>query len=378
MSSDISKFRIAAALFVAAFMLVVPLAVTFDSDAEIAEDSAGYYSEGNEKATDDEMKKADLNTKHDAVAVNMFVLMSFLDLMHTEADTIDADTFSEYESRGVKIEDAKETQLYSSGMDAGGIKVVLRYTAAGDLVKLNSETLAETEGLDKAGEAISNYLGPTVAVGDKLIVTGKLNSDSAEQTVTEYAYVDDTKLVPTKITETDYSKGSLSFNIELVKAGDETGKSISMDLSTSQKGVTTTTFTYAKEIGQLTPGDECDMKTHVDNDVSAKMTFGVDGKDYDVTEKKVDIPDEDDKETVTFRMVADMTVPNSLKTKIDGLAGSDNVTVKKTYADAESAYNDVKQKVDGKKTNYLPFIIGGVVAVVIIAGVAFFLIKRKQ
>ena len=48
MSSDIPKFRIAAALAVAAFMLVVPLAVCFDSDAEIAKDSAGYYVEGNE------------------------------------------------------------------------------------------------------------------------------------------------------------------------------------------------------------------------------------------------------------------------------------------------------------------------------------------
>ena len=103
----------------------------------------------------------------------------------------------------------------------------------------------------------------------------------------------------------------------------------------------------------------------------------VDGTDYKINEPMKADPDEEKEELVQFVSDSTIAIDPVWKAGIDSMTGSDNTEVKKGYSAAESAYNDVKQKVDGKKTNYLPFIIGGVVAVVIIAGVAFFLIKRK-
>ena len=170
----------------------------------------------------------------------------------------------------------------------------------------------------------------------------------------------------------------IDYTIELIKAGDESGKTIKFRISEEGSGTSTVTYTYDKDVKDLINTDKCKKKTHESVSGSEDATVTVDGTDYKINEPMKADPDEEKEELVQFVSDSTIAIDPDWKTGIDKMQpAGENTEVKKGYSAAESAYNDVKQKVDGKKTNYLPFIIGGVVAVVIIAGVAFFLIKRK-
>ena len=378
MSSHTSKLKTAAAVLVAAFMLVTPLAVTFDSDAEIAEAEAGYSSEGTNEATDAQLLAAGLATRNAAITGNLFTLLTVFNLLPVTAVT-DAESFTVYSAEGEQYGDSFARKLSTTGSDVKNITATFTFTADCKLVVVDPSDIESSEGLKEAADAIKAYLGEDVKTGDKLVVKGDASMYYATERRTDFAYIDDTSAVATKDTETSYNVMSSDFTIELIKSGETEGKSIKMNASISGSDVETTTYTYAKEIKDLKPGDECSYVTHYDADISSdEMTFKVDGKNYDVKPK--DTPHEDEKgnEPVDIKTVSNIKVSDSLQNKVDTYTGSDHATVKKSFDDAQSSYDDIQKKVDGEKKSKLPLIIGGVAAAVVIIGIVAFFVVRKR
>ena len=374
MSTDISKFRIAAALAVAAFMLVVPLAVCFDSDAEIAEDSAGYYVEGNEKASDAELTAVGLTDKN-AIGNTCTVFVSgFFNPEILSAPVTEIKEFTVYMATGEEVGEAYSETVGASGIDVKDVKITFTLSAG----KLMDDVDPDAPEVAKeAVDAVSAYFGENASAGDKLVITGDFSMEIANLARTDFARSSDTQLVREKVKNTAYTVMDIDYTIELIKAGDESGKTIKFRISEEGSGTSTVTYTYDKDVKDLINTDKCKKKTHESVSGSEGATVTVDGTDYKINEPMKADPDKEKEELVQFVSDSTIAIDPAWKAGIDSMTGSDNTEVKKGYSAAESAYNDVKQKVDGKKTNYLPFIIGGVVAVVIIAGVAFFLIKRK-
>ena len=375
MSSDIPKFRIAAALAVAAFMLVVPLAVCFDSDAEIAEDSAGYYVEGNEKATDAELLSMGLPSRSNLGLTCMIYINGLFNDAILGAPVTEIKAFTTYTANGKEVGEAYGESIGATGYDVSDITATYTLSAGKLLANLDPDA---PKGAQEAVAAIIAYFGENAEAGDKLIVTGDISMDSGMRERIDYGRVDDSTLVVKEESDLIYSYLDIDYDIKLIKNGESEGKSIGLRISSEGRTEFDVTYTYGKDLKDLTDLDKCTMKTHNDFSGSGTATIKVDGKSYDIDDTSDPDPDEEQEVPVHFIDDATIRIDPDWKTGIDAMQpAGENTEVKKGYSAAESAYNDVKQKVDGKKTNYLPFIIGGVVAVVIIAGVAFFLIKRK-
>ena len=188
--------------------------------------------------------------------------------------------------------------------------------------------------------------------------------------------------IETKCTETAYMVEKYDLKIEVVKAGEETGKSVKFVCDVRGSDIDTDDFVYDAEIKDITLLTTGKKTTTNEKDLSGSASFAVDGKDYDLS-----IGDDPD-EPVTTDIVAEyymeertsLVIGPTFKNAIANIpASTDNVSVGKEYSDAQSLSDSIKDDAMGKKSNLTMYIvIGAVAAVVVIGGIAAFVFLRRK
>ena len=370
--------KILAAAFVAAIMCMTPLFVIEDADASLIEDMAGY-SIRMDNPTDAELTQFEVN-KNNEIITPLVVLMPFFNTaIIGEGQNISAGSFVYEDGRGYKYSGDEATEITANKIVADGISVTFPYTGAGPVAKAASPGISDDQ--KAAVEALNAYFGDA-AIGDKLVITGDVRLEMTYVTVEEYGEINENMFIETKCTETAYMVEKYDLKIEVVKAGEETGKSVKFVCDVRGSDIDTDDFVYDAEIKDITLLTTGKKTTTNEKDVSGSASFAVDGKDYDLS------VDDDPDEPVTTDIVAEyymeerdsLVIGPSFKNAIANIpASTDNVSVGKEYSDAQSLSDSIKDDAMGKKSNLTMYIvIGAVAAVVVIGGIAAFVFLRRK
>ena len=370
--------KILAAAFVAAIMCMTPLFVIEDADASLIEDMAGY-SIRMDNPTDAELTQFEVN-KNNEIMTPLIVLMPFFNTaIIGEGQNISAGSFVYEDGRGYKYSGDEATEITANKIVADGISVTFPYTGAGPVAKAASPGISDDQ--KAAVEALNAYFG-SAAIGDKLVITGDIRLEMTYVTVEEYGEINENMFIETKCTETAYMVEKYDLKIEVVKAGEETGKSVKFVCDVKGSDIDTDDFVYDAEIKDITLLTTGKKTTTNEKDLSGSASFAVDGKDYDLS------VDDDPDEPVTTDIVAEyymeertsLVIGPSFKNAIANIpASTDNVSVGKEYSDAQSLSDSIKDDAMGKKSNItLYIVIGAVAAVVVIGGIAAFVFLRRK
>ena len=370
--------KILAAAFVAAIMCMTPLFVIEDADASLIEDMAGY-SIRMDNPTDAELTQFEVN-KNNEIMTPLIVLMPFFNTaIIGEGQNISAGSFVYEDGRGYKYSGDEATEITANKIVADGISVTFPYTGAGPVAKAASPGISDDQ--KAAVEALNAYFG-SAAIGDKLVITGDIRLEMTYVTVEEYGEINENMFIETKCTETAYMVEKYDLKIEVVKAGEETGKSVKFVCDVRGSDIDTDDFVYDAEIKDITFLTTGKKTTTNEKDLSGSASFAVDGKDYDLS-----IGDDPD-EPVTTDIVAEyymeertsLVIGPSFKNAIANIpASTDNVSVGKEYSDAQSLSDSIKDDAMGKKSNLTMYIvIGAVAAVMVIGGIAAFVFLRRK
>ena len=370
--------KILAAAFVAAIMCMTPLFVIEDADASLIEDMAGY-SIRMDNPTDAELTQFEVN-KNNEIITPLVVLMPFFNTaIIGEGQNISAGSFVYEDGRGYKYSGDEATEITANKIVADGISVTFPYTGAGPVAKAASPGISDDQ--KAAVEALNAYFG-SAAIGDKLVITGDIRLEMTYVTVEEYGEINENMFIETKCTETAYMVEKYDLKIEVVKAGEETGKSVKFVCDVKGSDIDTDDFVYDAEIKDITLLTTGKKTTTNEKDLSGSASFAVDGKDYDLS------IDDDPDEPVTTDIVAEyymeertsLVIGPSFKNAIANIpASTDNVSVGKEYSDAQSLSDSIKDDAMGKKSNLTMYIvIGAVAAVVVIGGIAAFVFLRRK
>ena len=370
--------KILAAAFVAAIMCMTPLFVIEDADASLIEDMAGY-SIRMDNPTDAELTQFEVN-KNNEIMTPLIVLMPFFNTaIIGEGQNISAGSFVYEDGRGYKYSGDEATEITANKIVADGISVTFPYTGAGPVAKAASPGISDDQ--KAAVEALNAYFG-SAAIGDKLVITGDVRLEMTYVTVEEYGEINENMFIETKCTETAYMVEKYDLKIEVVKAGEETGKSVKFVCDVRGSDIDTDDFVYDAEIKDITLLTTGKKTTTNEKDLSGSASFAVDGKDYDLS------VDDDPDEPVTTDIVAEyymeertsLVIGPSFKNAIANIpASTDNVSVGKEYSDAQSLSDSIKDDAMGKKSNLTMYIvIGAVAAVVVIGGIAAFVFLRRK
>lgn len=370
--------KILAAAFVAAIMCMTPLFVIEDADASLIEDMAGY-SIRMDNPTDAELTQFEVN-KNNEIMTPLIVLMPFFNTaIIGEGQNISAGSFVYEDGRGYKYSGDEATEITANKIVADGISVTFPYTGAGPVAKAASPGISDDQ--KAAVEALNAYFG-SAAIGDKLVITGDIRLEMTYVTVEEYGEINENMFIETKCTETAYMVEKYDLKIEVVKAGEETGKSVKFVCDVKGSDIDTDDFVYDAEIKDITLLTTGKKTTTNEKDLSGSASFAVDGKDYDLS------VDDDPDEPVTTDIVAEyymeertsLVIGPSFKNAIANIpASTDNVSVGKEYSDAQSLSDSIKDDAMGKKSNLTMYIvIGAVAAVVVIGGIAAFVFLRRK
>ena len=370
--------KILAAAFVAAIMCMTPLFVIEDADASLIEDMEGY-SIRMDNPTDAELTQFEVN-KNDEIMTPLIVLMPFFNTaIIGEGQNISAGSFVYEDGRGYKYSGNEATEITANKIVADGISVTFPYTGAGPVAKAASPDMSDDQ--KAAVEAMNAYFG-NAAIGDKLVITGDIRLEMTYVTVEEYGEINENMFIETKCTETAYMVEKYDLKIEVVKAGEETGKSVKFVCDVRGSDIDTDDFVYDAEIKDITLLTTGKKTTTNEKDLSGSASFAVDGKDYDLS------VDDDPDEPVTTDIVAEyymeertsLVIGPSFKNAIANIpASTDNVSVGKEYSDAQSLSDSIKDDAMGKKSNLTMYIvIGAVAAVVVIGGIAAFVFLRRK
>ena len=370
--------KILAAAFVAAIMCMTPLFVIEDADASLIEDMAGY-SIRMDNPTDAELTQFEVN-KNNEIMTPLIVLMPFFNTaIIGEGQNISAGSFVYEDGRGYKYSGDEATEITANKIVADGISVTFPYTGAGPVAKAASPGISDDQ--KAAVEAMNAYFG-NAAIGDKLVITGDIRLEMTYVTVEEYGEINENMFIETKCTETAYMVEKYDLKIEVVKAGEETGKSVKFVCDVKGSDIDTDDFVYDAEIKDITLLTTGKKTTTNEKDLSGSASFAVDGKDYDLS------VDDDPDEPVTTDIVAEyymeertsLVIGPTFKNAIANIpASTDNVSVGKEYSDAQSLSDSIKDDAMGKKSNLTMYIvIGAVAAVVVIGGIAAFVFLRRK
>ena len=370
--------KILAAAFVAAIMCMTPLFVIEDADASLIEDMAGY-SIRMDNPTDAELTQFEVN-KNNEIMTPLIVLMPFFNTaIIGEGQNISAGSFVYEDGRGYKYSGDEATEITANKIVADGISVTFPYTGAGPVAKAASPGISDDQ--KAAVEALNAYFD-NAAIGDKLVITGDIRLEMTYVTVEEYGEINENMFIETKCTETAYMVEKYDLKIEVVKAGEETGKSVKFVCDVRGSDIDTDDFVYDAEIKDITLLTTGKKTTTNEKDLSGSASFAVDGKDYDLS------VDDDPDEPVTTDIVAEyymeertsLVIGPSFKNAIANIpASTDNVSVGKEYSDAQSLSDSIKDDAMGKKSNLTMYIvIGAVAAVVVIGGIAAFVFLRRK
>lgn len=375
------SFRmIAVAAIAVAMMLAVPLFTAFDSEAKFSDREAGY-SMAMDNPTDDDLTKFDVNKSSKIVNASSY----FLKLFNKDpygSPAVTAGSFKYTESEGIKVESNDSRYFVSGVVDARDVTITYTATSEDDLI--DDYVTYFDEKYKAAGAAVVSVFGSKVHVGDTLTITGNVKYEVADETKMSYADVNDTTVVAKDGTDTAYYVTDMDVTITL-KHGDD---SKSIKFSSNYKFEFDREYTYdynGVAYSDLTNTSPCTIKYGIDkySFESGSSNYVVEGKDYSVQLYVLpgsDVPG-------TAKLLTDSyaeTAVSNIQTEANLLPESTaNVTVKKTYSDADSAFADVALDVVGNDILKIILIVVGVVLglillIVIVVIVIIVLRKKKK
>ena len=377
--SSRSFMIVVAATIAVAMMLAVPLFTAFESEAKFSDREAGY-SVTMDNPTGDDLTKFGVDKSNKIVYASNY----FFKLFNKDpygAPVVTAGSFKYTESEGIKIESNSSREFLSGIVDARDVKITYTATSEDDLI--DDYVTYYDEKYKAAGAAVTSVFGSKVYAGDTLTITGNVKYGEADETKFNFADVNDTTVVPKDGTNTRYYVTDMDVTITL-KHGDD---SKSIKFSSNYKFEFDREFTYdynGVAYSDLTVLSPCTTKYGVDkySFESGSSNYEVDGKDYSV--QLYVLPASDTPGLARLLTDSDAATEVAyVQADIDLLPDSTaNVTVKKTYSDADSAFADIALDVVGddilKIILTVVGIVLGIILLIVIVVIVIIVVKKKK
>lgn len=389
MSDDIRTGRkarkiltIMAAVLAVAMMLATPLIVAVDSDAaEIGNDEAGFRIVATDP-TDEDLAAFDpyLHSKVIEAKYDCNIFTQIFDLGFNNP-TFSSQGYEVSYASGAEINSKSYTAYYCEEFSATGVEMVYTFNTPGELI----ESFIADSNYQPAAEAIKEYFGNEVGIGDTLKITGTVKTKSAEQTAGDFAAVDDNHSVTKNGSQQFYIVNDIDVTIEFIKNGSSVGK---IYYRADDKYLVERNITYDygsvdyKDITDATPLTvKFGLASFSFENGSARYT--VDGTEYKIGHSMV-TPDEI-VTTADVRANSDWNA-NDIREQCREFTNTADgkATIDKTFDAVKTAYGNIVTDVVGDDLLKLVLIIVGVVIgiivllIVLIIVVVVLLKKKKQ
>ena len=379
MTKDIMKGRnsrkiltIIATLFAAAMMLAAPLLTVTDTDADLTSAEEGICIDMKNPTQED---LTTYGFSGDSVFL-LFVIYDSLEIFNQdifEEPVVVAELPEIVDGGSEKVESDTFTLTTVDKVKSGDTTITMVAKEDGPLI--NPYISVYPEYIIQAANAVKAYLGNSVATGDKIVITGKIDYELAMQNITKYTLLDGNKCVIKSEVDTTYVVEDIDVNIKLVK----TDSQRSFQLVSDIKGMFVDEWKYEYGATPVVPGTGYTAKNTVINTYGGNMHMTVDGKDYVIDEELKAKPDK----TGTADIIdqSSIVIDDDLKQKIANVPGSkDNVNVDKTSSGVESAFNSVVMDAVGDDIMKILIIAGAVILgiVVLIAIIIVILVVKKS
>ena len=374
------SFTILAALAVAAMFTALPFAATFDSDA-YTDGQAGYVTRTSDKITDAEITATGIS-KNQMLSNPVNTILNaggFSDETYYWNLTVAGGTYNYEITDGTKI-DGKELTTFGSQRtsDINGAKVTVTfYSTTALLADPDYATPKDAQVI----EALADFFGTSVAhAGDTLEISFDGSSIAAYKDSVKYADRDSTTCLVTSGRSEMASSDDLEATVTFTPSGG-TAKSITVSFSESYSFVTTADYDYGKDLASVNAGDKVTVNWKMkSSSISYSQKVTVDGKTYKVDDLETSGPNSwSESDTADVVNQEYVRVDPSYTAYIDGLTDSDNVKYSKGYDAAESQYDDdFSDASPAKAKNYMPFIVGGIVVLLLAGFVAAMVLVKKK
>ena len=375
------SFTILAALAVAAMFAALPFAVAFDSEA-YTDGEAGYVVKSSDKITDAEELASGMSKESMLSDAFGFVLdaAGFSESTYFWDLTVSEGTFSYESSSGQKVDGKEYTTFASTRIaDAKGVKGTYSFSYTTALLE---DPDYATPDEAKVINAVAELFGTSTAhSGDMLEVTFDGGCISAFKSTSSYEDMNSTECLMGSGTMESASSADLDATITFTPSGG-TPRSISVSFSVNSKTAVTADYDYGKDLSEVKAGDQVTIKCKLkSNSASYSQKVTVDGTSYKVDDLEDDMPSSwTEYDTADVRTQEYVRVEPTFTAYIDGLTDSDNVKYSKGYDAAESQYgDDFSDASPAKAKNYLPFVVGGIIFLILVGvAAAMILVKKKE
>lgn len=369
---------IAAALTVS-LMLISPTLIAVDTDASFTKDEAGYLIKA-DNPTDSELEKYTINKENEIDSASEMFTKVFNVFVLDKPET-ETGFFSAIISNGRAIESDGTSALGTTEIATEGLRNVYTANSDGDLI--NPLIEQSSTYYRQAAAAIEAYLGDKINEGDRIIVTGELSQKIAYTSTYSYAAVDSTHSVKDEGCETLYCVQKMDVKIELTRAGENEGRSIQFISNIKFMMVDDIDFDYkGAKYSDLTPSSPCRINHGASSFSfeSGSAKYVVDGKEYPVKFQGGDSWSEET--TADIWLNSDVNLKHFRDAIDDIPASSGNVTVSKSYQDAEQEFGKVmaeiveKTIIDLFMSFLIPIIVILAIFAVIIIVVLVIIVKK--
>lgn len=355
---------IVAAVFAVAFMLAAPLLVAVDSDADLTEAKMGFRADMT-NPTDDQLAEWGYFEKSDFLMMPIDEYLTIFNQDLFNDPVVGSEPLKLIDAWGEKIESDSVTDLITDEVLTDEITITITVKANGKLIN----TFIDDYPADvrAAAAAVQDYLGEDVVVGDKVVITGKINWKLSEQTTDKYKLLEGGKCVIDQSVYTYYLVDDMDLDVKLVKSGSEKSFKIVSDL----KGVFVSEWQYKYDSETITEGTGYTATNTVSSTYSGGSHFTVDGKDYNLDVDEKVRPQRTG--TAVLIEQSSIVISDTLKYKVNKLpATTGNIAVDKTYDAAETVFGEVV--LDALGDDILKIIIIAIVVFVIVVALIVILI----
>ena len=370
---------IMAAVFAVAMMLAVPFVVAIDSDADFTKDDAGYSIELKDP-TDEQLSKVGVDKADDAMEAIYYEMMLFNggEFGVFSDPVMTSDSYEATTASGQKITSDSMITITTNNINAKNVKITMNVTDNGKLISPYISYMPDK--LKAAADAIAAYIGENVSIGDKVEITGDINVKSATQVENKYKFLSDNKCVIEKEISTTYGVEDVDLTIKMIRA-DSTTKEIQLRSTVKGLGGSETTYTYDDD--NVVVGTHYTTKTENTESFSGDEYYVVDGKEYSLITEGTELPSEGIVTAGDIFNQSDIKVDPDYAIIIAALpASEDGMKIEKTYAAAESAFDNVVMEAVGNDLLKLILIIGGVIlgiiVLIIILIIVLVVLKKKK
>jgi len=358
------------AVFVAAMMLALPMAASFDSEAEFTEADAGYTVDISDKASDSELS-AVYKSKFTIVRGAIPDLFSDASWFWSAGGTATIESFHYLSGTGDKVEKHSTTLIQVQDVELNGFHLVLTSTKSASMLDFSS-----TDKEQAIADALAEHFGTdTISAGDKMEFSGNYREKTILKVEAGVVSVDDTHSVVDSMKMVAGSDVSYEITVKYTPNGSTESKSAVFSYDVKGSARANGTVAFETDVKDVKDGDATTVRTTADttmerNKASAKIA----GVTYDMSPEDAS-GHQDQEEPSTADIITDSEEKPS--TYVPSYGSSENVKVDKTYSAVESAYKDLEGDFTDNK-GHTAFYIGLAVGIVAIIGVVAFVLLRKR